>query len=102
MACGFLLFAIFNFIIQYIIGGIYSLILIYFLYIGWARFDACSILLVFVFSLVQTVQYLIIIISMYFLIYVGSNIRTSFQEAWAHSSESSSFSRTFSTLAAFS
>jgi hypothetical protein len=43
-------------------SGIFSLLLIYFLYIGWARFDACSVLMFFVFCLLQSVQYMLTII----------------------------------------
>ena len=59
-----LIFAVFNFIVGSFIGGIYTLLLIYFLYVGWAQFNSCAVLFFFVFSLYQAVQFLFGIISM--------------------------------------
>ena len=62
-----LIFAVFNFIVGSFIGGIYTLLLIYFLYVGWCQFNSCAVLLFFVFSLYQAVQFLFGIISMYYI-----------------------------------
>lgn len=59
-----LIFAVFNFVVGAFIGGIYTLLLIYFLYVGWAQFNACAVLFFFIFSLYQSVQFLFGIISL--------------------------------------
>lgn len=39
--------------------------LIYFLYVGWAQFNPCGVLMFFIFSLYQSVLSLFAIISLY-------------------------------------
>lgn len=64
-----LVFAVLDFTITLnIMSGIFNLLLIYFLYVGWARFDACSVLIFFIFCLLQTVQYLLVIIDKYYFL----------------------------------
>jgi len=57
-----LVFAVFNFVAGSFVGGIYTMLLIYFLYVGWAQFNSCAVLIFFVFSLYQAVQFLFSII----------------------------------------
>ncbi len=62
IALAMLVFAVMDFVLLAIFSGIYSLLMIYFLYVGWCRFDACSVLIFFLFSLFEWVSYLLAII----------------------------------------
>ena len=76
---------VFNFVIINIIGALYSGFLIYFLYLGWAQFNFCSVLFFFIFCLVQSITYLLLIVGRYLLTNIESSSLPSLEEAWTPS-----------------